>query len=101
LSLAQCAITQRRGFSWPLAAPVLVLGTLATLLKPQFLIIPALCVLHRLFVWKNLRALFAADCLLMAATVVAYIGFLFVFLHDFFTTVLPEIAFVYVYLFRN
>jgi hypothetical protein len=101
LGLAQLAITRGFKLRWRLVGPVIVLGTLATLLKPQFLIVSGLLILHRCSVWKNLRAFVTVDCLIIAATILAYIGFIFLLLPDFVTTILPDVALLYVSFLRN
>ena len=101
LSLVQIAITRGRKPGWTLTGPVVVFGTIAALVKPQFLVVPGLLALHRLAVWRNLRAFVAADSLLIAATTLFYLAIVLVFFQDFITLILPDMLTLYVSLFRD
>ncbi|MDB5490770.1 MAG: hypothetical protein JWO78_619 [Micavibrio sp.] len=93
--LVQAAITKKIALPPLLKWPVLILGSVAILLKPHYGFLPAMMLLHRMVKQRRLVA-FDVDCLTLVFASATYIGMIFVFFKDFITVIFPDDLALYV-----
>lgn len=72
------------------------LGALIILLKPHYGLIPALFLLHRLIIRRNLSLLRDPDFLALTTMTLGYAATVWFFFHDYLTVILPDVLSYYV-----
>jgi hypothetical protein len=94
--LMQLAITEDFQFTRWLKWPVLVLGTIAVLIKPHYGFIPLILLAHRVIKKRSLHFFKDDDFRSLAAGVLLYCAVLLVFFYDFLQQILPDSLTYYV-----
>lgn len=89
--LAQIALTEKIRLPRPLLWPVVILGTIAILVKPQYGLIPAVLLLHRLIAHRTLRILKDPDFLALSIGTALYAAIVFLFFGDYISIILPDV----------
>lgn len=86
-----------QGFRFkPLDILILALATFCILLKPHYLLVPALMALYRLYKTRDFpKIILSPDTLVIAAVTAAYILSVFIFFPDFIDIILPLVMDVY------
>lgn len=94
--LQQIAISKDVKTSPFISLPVLIFGTLSLLLKPHFMLAPALVILHRL-IYKGgvLQRLRDIDVLVSGSITILYALVLYCFFSDYMTEILPNVVSLY------
>lgn len=96
LVLLQASITYSLPVPKHLKWPVLGFGTLFILIKPHHGLIPALMLLHRFCLRRNLSVLKDADFLVLASGTIIYSAAALCFFPDYFSIILPDVLRLYV-----
>ncbi len=88
----QLSITYQYRLPPALKYATLIIGTLALLIKPHFLIIPAFLLLHRISAQKSIgNTTKSPDFIIIAALSIGYLCMIWLFFQDFLTLILPDI----------
>ena len=75
---------------------VMILGTIAVLIKPHFGLLPTLLLIHRMIVQKRFFSIMRdADFLALAIGTLSYVGIIIIFFQDFVHDVLPGVIDLY------
>lgn len=90
--LLQLSITKKETLNTALKYSVLILGSLALLLKPHFGLIPIFMILHRMRYQRTIWVLKDADFIVLAVSCLTYLAIIFTFYNDFLTQILPDIV---------
>lgn len=89
--LAQIALTEKIRLPPILLWPVMILGTIAILVKPQYGLIPAVLLLHRLIAHRTIRVLKDPDFLALAIGTILYIAMIIIAFRDYISIILPDV----------
>lgn len=89
--LLQFAITKKETINTSLKYSVLILGSLALLLKPHFGLIPIFMILHRMRYKRTLWVIKDADFIILAMSCISYLTVILLFYNDFITQILPDV----------
>lgn len=90
--LAQIALTEKIRLPRLLLVPVVILGTIAILVKPQYGLIPAVLLLHRLIAHRTFRVLKDPDFLSLSIGTALYAAIVFLFFGDYISIILPDVV---------
>ena len=74
---------------------VLILGSIALLLKPHFGLIPVFLFLHRIVIQRRLWVIKDQDFLVLLSLSIGYLAIVFIYFNDFITIILPDIIQAY------
>lgn len=89
--LIQLTITHKKPVNTALKLSILMLGSLALLLKPHFGLIPIFMILHRMRYQRKFWIAKDMDFIILAASSLIYLAVTFAFFNDFITQILPDI----------
>ena len=89
--LAQIALTQEKKLKPALLWPVLILGAIAILVKPQYGLLPAALLLHRMIAQNTLRIFKDPDFVALSTMTVLYIAFVILVFPDYLNTIFPDV----------
>jgi hypothetical protein len=95
-ALLQLARSGGASFSKGQIAAIAVPGAVAALIKPPFLLIPALLMLHRALRRRSPAALFGAESWCLALAALAYAGLTFALFPDYLRVILPDFTRLYI-----
>lgn len=96
-----CCLLLTRTWAWstpvrgPFAVTVLVMGTLALLLKPYYGLLPAFLIIHRIITRKSMKVVFDSDILIMAAVTTVYAAVIWYAFPDYLTMIMPDLPQLY------
>lgn len=99
--LQQIAITQNYKIPKTLKNLSLLTGTIFILIKPHFLIIPALIVIHRVYATKNFQSILRADVYFLLCGLILYALLLITVFADYVFIILPDAITLYTSLHNN
>ncbi len=91
-ALAQLSITWRLSIHKYAKYSSLILGTLAILIKPHYVLVSLLFLSHRAWLQKRWRLILDADSILIVAFPLIYAAILGIWFQDFLTVMLPDIV---------
>ncbi|MCL4677529.1 MAG: hypothetical protein KJ017_02935 [Alphaproteobacteria bacterium] len=89
--LAQIALTEKIALPRALLWPIMICGTIAVLIKPQYGLIPAALLLHRLIAHRTLRVLKDPDFLALAIGTIIYLSIIILAFRDYTAIILPDV----------
>lgn len=89
--LAQIALTEKIALPRALLWPIMICGTIAVLIKPQYGLIPAALLLHRLIAHRTLRVLKNPDFLALAIGTILYLSIIILAFRDYTAIILPDV----------
>lgn len=96
LLLQQIAISKDVKLSPFLSLPVVIFGTVSLLLKPHFMLVPALVLLHRLIFKRNiLQRLKDLDFIVMGIITALYALVIYLYFFDYVSEILPNVVSLY------
>lgn len=89
--LMQLSITKKEGISAFWTYSILILGSIALLLKPHFGLIPAFMFLHRMRYQRKIWIIKDIDFIILSCSCIFYLTAIFLFYSDFITQILPDV----------
>lgn len=89
--LLQLSITKKETVNAAFKYTILVLGSLALLLKPHFGLIPIFMLLHRMRYQRRIWVFKDADFIILALSCISYLVIIYAFYTDFLTQILPDV----------
>lgn len=96
--LIQFAITRKIKLPRKILIPVLILGTLAILIKPHFGLLPTIILLNRMILQKRLFSIIKdLDFIILAVMSASYIAITIIIFPDFLTVILPDVLNFYLH----
>ncbi len=93
--LTQLNITKGHTVPPLLKFGVLTPGAIIFLIKPHYGLIPAFLFLHRMASQRRIWIFKDSDFLVLSIGAITYISVIFIFFHDFVTTILPDVLWFY------
>lgn len=89
--LVQFAITKEETLNATLKYSILILGSLALLLKPHFGLIPIFMLIHRMRYQRTFWVMKDTDFIILAASCISYLMIIYLYYNDFLTQILPDV----------
>lgn len=94
--LAQIGLTDKIFIPRRILWPVLIAGTFTILVKPQYGILPAALLLHRLIVHKTWKIALHPDFITLATGTLLYAAAILIFFSDYLNIILPDVLEYYI-----